>query len=49
VIEAMLGRDRARATLRVSLGEDSTRAELDVFLVGVARVLPRLRKASSVP
>lgn len=47
VIEAMLGRERARSTLRVSLGEDSTQAEVDEFLAGIARVLPRLAKRSS--
>jgi cysteine desulfurase len=47
VIEAMLGRERARSTLRVSLGEDSTTAEVNEFLAGVTRVLPRLAKRSS--
>lgn len=47
VIEAMLGRARARCTLRVSLGEDSTQAEVNEFLGSIARVLPRLAKRSS--
>jgi cysteine desulfurase len=47
VIEAMLGRERARCTFRVSLGEDSTEAEVKAFLAAIARVLPRLAKRSS--
>jgi cysteine desulfurase len=46
VIEAMLGRGRALAALRVSLGELTSRDEIEQFLVTFHGVLPRLSKAS---
>jgi cysteine desulfurase len=47
VIEAMLGRGRALAALRVSLGELSQAHEIEQFLDTFHGVLPRLAKASS--
>jgi cysteine desulfurase len=41
VIEAMHGRERARCSLRVSLGEDTTSAQVSGFIDAVRRVLGR--------
>jgi cysteine sulfinate desulfinase/cysteine desulfurase-like protein len=37
----MLGADRARRSLRLSLGEDTTAADIDQALAAFARVLAR--------
>ncbi|HEY3493609.1 MAG TPA: cysteine desulfurase family protein [Polyangiaceae bacterium] len=47
VIEAMLGRERARSALRVSLGELTTPADIERFLLVFRAVLPRLAQLSS--
>jgi cysteine desulfurase len=41
VIAAMLGRERARSAVRISLGEDTTEAEVDMALSAFVRVLRR--------
>jgi cysteine desulfurase len=41
VISAMLGRDRARAAVRVSLGEATTNSEIQAAKAAFRRVLPR--------
>jgi cysteine desulfurase len=41
VIEAMLGRERALASIRVSFGEDTTKADVDTAISLLFRVLER--------
>lgn len=43
VIGAMLGRDRARGAVRISLGEETTEAEIEAALAAFDRVLRRRR------
>jgi cysteine desulfurase len=45
-VAAMLGAERARSAVRISLGEDTGRAQLDA---GLAVLLPLLRQRSSSP
>lgn len=45
-VAAMLGPERARSAVRISLGEDAGRAQLDA---GLAVLLPLLRQRSSSP
>lgn len=42
VIQAMLGRDAARGAVRVSLGEDTTRVDIDGLLAALDRITKRL-------
>ncbi|HTQ02642.1 MAG TPA: cysteine desulfurase family protein [Polyangiaceae bacterium] len=46
VIGAMLGRERALSTLRVSLGEETTEGEVSEFLGVLAKILARAPDAS---
>jgi cysteine desulfurase len=45
VVAAMLGAERAASAVRISLGEETTRAEVDRALAAFGRVLSRCRRA----